>query len=145
MSYYRVSNENYAKVEKFFVEHALRTGSRDIEATVAQIAEGSNVALATAHKAIKLLEADKKLRVNRPSSRRFAITYTYLGDIEGFSEKQTLQEQVAYLQSVISTLQAELSALKTENGELKQQLRRQEIGYQSLQGKVNSFAGVNAK
>lgn len=95
-----VSKENLRKVESFFVETIKSTGNKRVEATVLEIAEGSGVALATAHKAIKELDGRGILSIIKPSSRRFPITYVYCGDIKGFEVAQSKDEQIAYLQSL---------------------------------------------
>lgn len=95
-----VSKENLRKVENFFVNTIKSTGNKRVEATVLEIADGSGVALATAHKAIKDLEARGILTIIKPSSRRFPITYAYRGDIEGFEIGKTKEEQIVYLQTL---------------------------------------------
>ncbi|WP_160036912.1 hypothetical protein [Paenibacillus sp. An7] len=121
MSYYHVSEENLNKVESFFVRRVKETGSDHIEATVVEIAEGSEVALATAHKAIKELTEQKVLSVIKPKSRRFAITYIYKRDIEEFITEQREQSQIEYLTNLVQIQKEEIKMLRTElnkiNGE----------------------------
>lgn len=93
-----VSKENLRKVENYFVDKIKSSGNKRIEATVLEIADGSGVALATAHKAIKELDSRGTLSVIKPSSRRFPITYIYRGDIEGFKNNQSKDEQIEFLQ-----------------------------------------------
>jgi ribosomal protein S25 len=128
---HQVSEENLNKVEKFFVSRIKEEGTKRIKATVMDIAEGSEVALATAHKAIKELEKTKVLEIVKPSSRRFPIVYVYKKDIDNFDAKQTQQGQLEYLQESNANLQAEISVLRdtlnkllVENRNLKQELGR---------------------
>jgi|GraSoiStandDraft_51_1057287.scaffolds.fasta_scaffold19690_2 predicted transcriptional regulator len=114
-----VSKENLRKVENFFVEHTLSTGSKRLEATVIEIAQGAGVALATAHKAIKELDSRGILSVLKPSSRRFPIAYIYRGDIEGFEVKQTLEEQNKYLQSLLAERDEQLLEMQKRIRELE--------------------------
>jgi len=95
-----VSKDNLRKVENFFVDMIKSTGNKRVEATVLEIADGSGVALATAHKAIKDLEGRGILNIIKPSSRRFPITYIYRGDIKGFEVAQSKDEQIIYLQKM---------------------------------------------
>lgn len=95
-----VSKDNLRKVENFFVDTVKSTGNKRIEATVIEIAEGANVALATAHKAIKELDGRGVLSIIKPASRRFPITYVYRGDIEGYEISQNKDEQIVYLQNL---------------------------------------------
>lgn len=94
----QVSKENLRKVENFFVDKIKLEGTKRIEATVIEIADGAGVALATAHKAIKELDGRGVLTIIKPSSRRFPITYIYRGDLVGFEVAQSKEEQIAYLQ-----------------------------------------------
>lgn len=117
-----VSKENLRKVENFFVDKIKSEGTNRIEATVLEIAEGSGVALATAHKAIKDLDGRGVLSVIKPSSRRFPITYIYRGDIKGFEVAQSKDEQIAYLQKLntekdemIAELQKRVRELENKN------------------------------
>lgn len=114
-----VSNENLRKVENFFVESMKSTGTNRIEATVVEIAEGAGVALATAHKAIKDLDSRGLLSVHKPSSRRFPITYYYLGDAQGFEIKQTQEGQIEYLKSLLAKRDEEVAELQKRVRELE--------------------------
>jgi predicted transcriptional regulator len=114
-----VSKENLRKVENYFVESIISTGSKRLEATVVEIAEGAGVALATAHKAIKELENRGILSILKPSSRRFPITYVYRGDIEGFNAKQTQEDQIKYLQNLLSERDERISVLEKRVNELE--------------------------
>jgi hypothetical protein len=114
-----VSKENLKKVENFFVDTIRATGSKRIEATVIEIAEGAGVALATAHKAIKELDGRGTLTVIKPASRRFPITYVYRGDVEGFEVAQSKDEQIAYLQSLLNEKNEEVIALQQRVRELE--------------------------
>lgn len=114
-----VSKENLRKVENYFVENTLSTGSKRVEATVIEIAQGAGVALATAHKAIKELDSRGILSVLKPSSRRFPISYIYRGDIEGFEVKQTLEEQNKYLQSLLAERDEQLLEMQRRIRELE--------------------------
>jgi transposase len=119
MSYYQVSDENMQKVEAYFVKRIREVGSTRLEATVVDIADGSGVALATAHKAIKQLAQEKRITIIKPNSRRFPITYVYNGSIEGFVKKQTAEEQIEYLQNLIQELQSKLDGVTKERNELR--------------------------
>jgi hypothetical protein len=114
-----VSKENLRKVENYFVESTRATGSKRLEATVIEIAEGAGVALATAHKAIKELDSRGVLSVIKPASRRFPITYVYRGDIEGFEVKQTQEEQIKYLQSLLAERDSQLLEMQKRIRELE--------------------------
>jgi predicted transcriptional regulator len=114
-----VSKENLRKVENYFVENTLSTGSKRVEATVIEIAQGAGVALATAHKAIKELDSRGILSVLKPSSRRFPISYIYRGDIEGFEVKQTLEEQNKYLQSLLAERDEQILEMQRRIRELE--------------------------
>jgi predicted RNase H-like nuclease (RuvC/YqgF family) len=122
-----VSRENLKKVENFFVEMIKSTGSKRIEATVIEIAEGAKVALATAHKAIKELDGRGVLSVIKPASRRFPITYIYRGDIEGFEVAQSKDEQISYLQSLVDEQKAEILELQKRVRELENNSKRKGI------------------
>lgn len=108
----QVSKENLAKVEYYFVSKAKELGTNRITATVKEIADGSMVALATAHKAIRELDQRGVLDIINPPSRRFPITYIYKGDIENFEQKQTLEDQNEYLRMIISQKDDEINELK---------------------------------
>lgn len=114
-----VSKENLRKVENFFVDKIKADGTNRIEATVLEIAEGSGVALATAHKAIKDLDGRGVLTVIKPSSRRFPITYIYRGDIQGFEVAQSKEEQIAYLQKLNEEQKETILALEKRVRELE--------------------------
>jgi hypothetical protein len=119
MSYYQVSDENIQKVEAYFVKRIKEVGSTRLEATVVDIADGSGVALATAHKAIKQLAESKRITVIKPNSRRFPITYVYNGNVEGFVKKQSAEEQIEYLQGLVQSLQSKLTTVTKERNELQ--------------------------
>jgi DNA-binding MarR family transcriptional regulator len=107
-----VSKENLRKVENYFVEQVRSLGNKRIEATVVEIADGSGVALATAHKAIKELDQRGRITVIKPSSRRFPITYVYRGDIQGFEVAQNKDEQIEFLKNRIAELEEQLKNSK---------------------------------
>ena len=114
-----VSKENLRKVENFFVEKIKSEGTNRIEATVLEIADGSGVALATAHKAIKDLDGRGVLTVIKPSSRRFPITYIYRGDVKGFEVAQSKDEQITYLQKLNEEQKEMILALQKRVRELE--------------------------
>lgn len=114
-----VSKENLRKVEGYFIESIKASGSKRLEATVVEIADGAGVALATAHKAIKELDSRGILSVIKPSSRRFPITYVYRGDIEGFDAKQTQEDQIRYLQNLLAERDEKVSTLEKRVNELE--------------------------
>lgn len=116
---YNVSDENMRKVEFFFINKMKELGTNVIEATVKDIALESGVALATAHKAIGRLEYKGVLKVNRPDSRRFAITYQYVGDDGAFEEAISQEDQIKNLQEQVEELKAEIESLRAENIQLR--------------------------
>jgi DNA-binding MarR family transcriptional regulator len=109
-----VSKENLRKVERFFVESTKAHGTNRTEATVIEIADGSGVALATAHKALKELDQRGLLTIIKPSSRRFPITYIYTGDIEGFSNTESKEEQIEYLQDLLTARDQKIIELEAQ-------------------------------
>jgi predicted transcriptional regulator len=121
MTYHKVADENLKKVEAFFVRRAKELGSHRMEATVVEIAEGSEVALATAHKAIQQLQKDKVIDVIKPKSRRFAITYIYKKDIEGFEVEQEQDDQLQYLLNLNEEYRQEIARLTKELSETQGQ------------------------
>lgn len=123
MSYYQVSDENFQKVENFFVQKIKETGVNRVEAKVVEIAEGSGVALATAHNAIKQMVAKRILTVIKPSSRRFPITYIYNSDVTDFEAAQSKEEQLLYLQNRVRVLTEQLERSEAKYRELEGQYR----------------------
>lgn len=109
-----VSKENLRKVESYFIDQVKTNGSNRTEATVVDIADGSGVALATAHKALKELDQRGVLTIIKPSSRRFPITYIYTGDIEGFEVAQSTEEQIEYLKDLVQERDEEIALLKEQ-------------------------------
>lgn len=116
---YHVSEENLAKVEAFFVQRVKETGTNHIEATVVEIADGSGVALATAHKAIKELKKNNTIDIIKPTSRRFAITYIYKRDIEDFNVEKSTEGQIEYLTNLVQMQNDEIEKLRREINKLK--------------------------
>lgn len=116
---YRVSDQNRKKVEEYFVKKAKELGTKRIEATVIDIAEGANVALATAHRALKEMAKEKVIKVIKPKSRRFPIQYVYNREIEEFEKEQKELDQIQYLQNLVSSLSEENKMLKQHIGYLK--------------------------
>lgn len=108
----QVSKENLAKVEYFIVTKVKELGTNRIEATVQDIADGSGVALATAHKAITELDQRGVINKIKPSSRRFPTIYEYKGSIEGFEVAQTQDERIAHLESVVALRDREIEELR---------------------------------
>lgn len=96
-----VSKENLMKVERFFVESVKKIGDKRVEATIQEIADNSNTALATAHKAVKELSQRGVIDIIKGASRRFPITYVYNGDIENFEANLGKDDQIAYMKVVI--------------------------------------------
>jgi predicted transcriptional regulator len=123
MSYYQVSDENLQKVEAYFVKRTKETGSNRIEATVIEIAEGSGVALATAHKAIKTLVKEKIITMIKPKSRRFPINYIYTKDIADYDAVKTEQEQIEYLKGLVQQYREELEEMRVKLNESEGQRR----------------------
>lgn len=113
-----VSNENLKKVEAFFQEQAVKLGQGvPMPFKVVDIADGSNVALATAHKAIKELEKRGVLKLIRAASRREAVQYIYKGTI------RRSREELEHL----------VLQLETENKTLKEKLTAYEQGFDTVQ------------
>ena len=75
--------------------------------------------MATAHKAIKELNRKQILEIIRPKSRRFAITYIYRGDIEGFDDKKEDNFQLDYLKNLVQEMKEEIIGLKQQVNTLK--------------------------
>lgn len=123
MSYHQVSDENMKKVEAFFVKRVKETGSNRIEATVVEIAEGSSVALATAHKAVKELIRIKTIDMVKPKSRRFPINYIYTKDINDFQATVDEKDQIEYLKTLVQDQQDTIEAQRKELEELRVQVR----------------------
>lgn len=119
-----VSKENLRKVEDFFIRTIKESGENKVEATVVDIADNSNVALATAHKAIKELSQRGVLNIIKPSSRRFPITYVYNGDLSELQVSRTKDEQIALLKNVIDEKNTEISALKQRLDKLEKMLEK---------------------
>jgi ribosomal protein S25 len=107
-----VSKDNLRKVERYFVEKVKSSGLKRTEATVVEIAEGSGVALATAHKALKDLEQRGVLTVIKPSSRRFPIQYIYNTSIEGFEVAEGKDEQIEFLKQRVAELEEKLRQMQ---------------------------------
>jgi predicted transcriptional regulator len=116
MSYYQVSDENLQKVEAYFVKRTKETGSN-------RIAEGSGVALATAHKAIKTLVKEKIITMIKPKSRRFPINYIYTKDIADYDAVKTEQEQIEYLKGLVQQYREELEEMRVKLNESEGQRR----------------------
>jgi hypothetical protein len=123
---YQVSDENMKKMQMYFVKKIKETGTNRIEATVVEIADGAEVALATAHKALKQMAKENKLTIIKPSSRRFPITYVYNEDIQGFEETQNKDEQIEYLQNLVAELNEKVARLEQENYEMSRENKRLE-------------------
>ncbi|RPK20001.1 MULTISPECIES: hypothetical protein [Paenibacillus] len=111
---YHVSEENMLKVEAFFVQKVREVGTNQFEATVVEIAEGSGVALATAHRAIKELKKQNVIDIIKPTSRRFAITYIYKRDIQDFNVEQSKEGRIEYLTGLVQTQNDEIEKLRNE-------------------------------
>lgn len=113
---YNVSEENMRKVEDFFIGRMKQDRTNRIDATVAQIAEGSGVSLATAHKALTKLKDKGILEVKTTSkTRRFPLTYYYHGEKEVIEERDQLES----LQKLVAELREEIEQLKEENAQLR--------------------------
>ncbi|OMD73276.1 hypothetical protein BSK48_05245 [Paenibacillus odorifer] len=117
MTDYQPSQENVDKVSAYFVSKVKTTGSRRFSETIADIARNSDVALATAHRVIKQLVAEKKITAIRHDSRRIANEYIYHDDIVGFLLEKDKDQQISYLQDLVQQL-------VSENEDLRQQIRK---------------------
>jgi predicted transcriptional regulator len=116
-----VSNEYLRKVEMFFAENVKEQGTNRIQATVQEVADGSSVALATAHKALKELSNRGIIDMVKPSSRRFPITYIYNGDTEFEIEEENLKGQVEHLIAQLDEYKELVGQLREENRALKKE------------------------
>ncbi|KRE70864.1 hypothetical protein [Paenibacillus sp. Soil750] len=116
---YTVNAENLGKVQQFFQLQSEKLGNGiPMSFTVVQIAEDSNVALATAHKALKELANRGVISVIKGQSRREAIQYIYRGS----SPQKSLQE-----------LEAMVNQLENENKILREKLTEFEKEYGNVQ------------
>lgn len=116
---HKVTDENLRKVIRFFIDQMEKTGDNHIEATVVEIANGSGVALATAHRAIKRLGEKGQLKIIKPvhESRRYGITYVVTDELYAqFNE----HSQLEYLQKLVEKYQMEVADLKNEISMLQQ-------------------------
>lgn len=131
MAYYQPSDENVGKVIDYFVEKVRTSGSRQFEDTVAGVSKNAGVALATAHRVIKQLEAERIITIHRPVARRLPTSYTYNADIKDFMVEKGKDSQIEYLKNMNSELiekleksDQELIEVKGENSILKNKLRQ---------------------
>lgn len=115
----QVSKENLVKVEYYFVTKAKELGTNRIEATVQEIASGSGVALATAHKALNELNQRGVINKIKPSSRRFPIIYEYKGNLEGFDVAQTKDQRIGHLENTVALRDKEIESLKEQIANLQ--------------------------
>ncbi|OZQ62772.1 hypothetical protein CA600_21145 [Paenibacillus sp. VTT E-133280] len=107
MTYNQPSQENVDKVTTYFVSRVKADGSRRFSEKLSIIAKSSDVALATAHRVIKLLESEKKITIIRQETRRIPTEYIYTGDIDGFLLEKDKDEQITYLQNLVRQLEQE--------------------------------------
>lgn len=124
MIQHEVSEENLRKVERFFVEKAKEEGTKELQDTIVNISNGADVAVATAHRAIKKLEEKGILTIIKPVSRRFSRTYIYNGDISEFTEEENKDRQIVYLKSMIAKKDGIIQEKNKENDELKNELAK---------------------
>ncbi|MFX3637068.1 MAG: winged helix-turn-helix transcriptional regulator [Candidatus Pristimantibacillus sp.] len=110
---YAVSTENLTKLESFFKKRSDGQGV-PMTITVVEIAEGSGLALATAHRGIKELERRGIIKVIKAASRRETIQYIYVGS------------------SPIVGQEALISQLQSENKRLRERLAEYEKGFDSI-------------
>jgi predicted transcriptional regulator len=97
-----VSKENLFKVQNYIKAQTEKNNGAKFSATVVEIAEGSNVALATAHRAIKELTNRGVIDVIKPSSRRFPITYIYNESVKDAELHEiSLESQIEDLKKII--------------------------------------------
>lgn len=117
-----VSKENLFKVQNFIKTQTEKLGGGKFSATVIEIAEGSHVALATAHRAIKELTSRGIIDVIKPSSRRFPITYIYNENI-----KDSELHQIS---------------LESQIDQLKKELENKDILIKQLYDKISKSEGL---
>ena len=107
-----ISKEKMRALQKYFIKTVKNGQSRTFEATIQNIADGSGIALATAHRGIKELEERGILKVSKTKSRRFPCVYMYNGDLEEFKEFVDKDAQIRHLQQTIESQRKEISRLK---------------------------------
>lgn len=114
---FAISNESLQKVEMFFKSETIDSINEPVIATVLDIAQGSGVALATAHKAIKELEKRGVLKIIKPQSRREPIQYIYSERRE--KSKEELEALVKEYESTIKELKKKLSFYESDLDSIK--------------------------
>lgn len=109
-----ISSDSLSKVEKMFKEKSAQLNGAIITMTVAEVAEQSGVALATAHKAIKELVRHGIVNIIRPSSRRESVQYIYKGREGKEKTKQELESYIRELENEIAVLKKRLEQYEGE-------------------------------
>lgn len=114
-----ISKEKLKQLQNFFIDRVKKSQSRTIEETVQNIAEGSGLALATAHKGIKELENRGVLSVKKTKSRRFPCVYTYTGDLDVNKKFVDKDEEIRYLQEKLAKKNLQIDKLKQTIKDMK--------------------------
>lgn len=109
------------KVERYLIKQVRERGSRQFSVRVGDIAFGSDVALATAHKVLKLLENKGIIKIIRGDTRRVPNQYQYLADIDFEETKFNQAAEVRKLKSQVDELIDQITKLRSENNRLRQQ------------------------
>lgn len=105
---YTVSADNLKKLDAYFqIEQAKVGDGNYVTLTVVQIAEGSNLALATAHRGIKELERRGVLKVIKPPTRRETVQYIYKGNVQ--RSRQELEDTIISLENEVKQLKEKLT------------------------------------
>ena len=107
-----ISKEKLRLLQKYFIDKVRNGESRTFEETVQNIADGSGLALATAHKGIKELVNRGVLAVRKSKSRRFPCVYTYTGELDEVKEFIDKDAQIKYLHEKLELKNLEIAKLK---------------------------------
>jgi predicted transcriptional regulator len=119
MSMYLVTEDNVDKVKAFLIRAAKETGSLSITMRVDEIAFHSSVSLATAHKALQVLEDEGFLEIEKSASRRYTNVYHIIQDIQIEEKKMSLEEELKFKDRQIRELQEQVSRLLADNRKLR--------------------------
>ena len=107
-----ISKEKLRLLQKYFINRVKNGQTRTFEETVQNIADGSGLALATAHKGIKELVNRGVLTVSKSRSRRFPCVYTYTGELDEVKEFIDKDAQIKYLHEKLELKNLEIAKLK---------------------------------
>ena len=107
-----ISKENRIKLQNYFIDQVISSGSRKVQDTVANIAKESELALATTHRGIAELVRRGVLTVQRSDSRRFPNIYTYTGELDETKNFVDKDAEIEYLRKKVKNLQREVKSLR---------------------------------